>query len=85
MSPAAERYHQLTRVLIEGRALRLLSEQAEDSLLDEMDDLWWRMTPDEHAEADRWLEGVRLGARDELPLRDTDVSGNAFPRVGQAA
>lgn len=51
MTPAAQRHLQLENQLNSGRELDSLSEEDEDSLLEEMGDVWWDMTDAEHEEA----------------------------------
>lgn len=46
-----ERYSDLNKRLLDGRAAGTLSESDEDALLDEMDAAWWSMS---RAEMDAW-------------------------------
>lgn len=50
MSPRLE-YLMFEKRLLDGRSLGTLDETSECTLLDAMDDLWWRMTDNERAEA----------------------------------
>jgi hypothetical protein len=53
MTVANNRYLDLERHLVRGRALGTLSEAEDDRLLEQMDDLWWEMTAEECDAANR--------------------------------
>lgn len=80
---AADRYYQVERQIMVGRARGTLSEAREDELLEESDDLWLQLTPEERAEVDaRVLGYVALDAPEALGLLDTAVAigAGAGPR-----
>ena len=83
MTNAAERYEELTRQLLEGRARGDFEEgtpgeEAEDALLEKMDDCWAAMSEPERDEADRRLEeSRRITAPDELNTEDVSVPSGA--------
>ena len=71
---AADRYYQVERQVMVGRARGTLTEAGEDELLEESDDLWLQMTMEERAEADARVEGyIALQAPEVLGLLDTAV------------
>jgi hypothetical protein len=47
MTDAAERYERLHEVLSDARQAGDISSEADDVILEAMDELWWRMTKDE--------------------------------------
>ena len=65
MTEANERYLALEQQLVRGRALGTLSEAEDDHLLEQMDDLWWRMTAEECDAANKRAaeDAQRGGAR----------------------
>ena len=81
---AADRFYQIERQIMVGRARGNLTEALEDELLEESDELWRLMTEVERAEAD---QRVRVYAATEAPedLRLVDrviVRGDVFaPRM----
>lgn len=83
MTSAASQYEELQKSILRGRALGTLPEEAEDSLLEQMDDLWWEMTEEERREADRRAaESQHIRIREELHHRDTSLpqGANSLPR-----
>lgn len=69
---AADRYYQVERQIMVGRARGTLTEAREDELLEESDDLWRLLTTEERAEVDaRVLGYVALDAPAALGLLDT--------------
>ena len=52
MTQAARRYNTLLERLLHGRDGGSLTQEAEDELLDAMDNLWWSMTDEEHTALD---------------------------------
>lgn len=51
-----QQYLRLTKNLLTGRRNNTLNEQAEDELLEQMDQLWWKMTPEEQQKAESTLQ-----------------------------
>ncbi len=88
MTTAAQRYQELTRQLLEGRARGEFKEGSpgearEDELLERMDDCWWEMSEQERGAADRRLEeSRRIKAPDDLDVVDVAVpsGGDFMPR-----
>ena len=67
----ADSFHQLERQIMIGRARGTLTEEAEDLLLEESDDLWRRMAPDERDKADRRVRTyIAASAPAELGFQD---------------
>lgn len=52
MTQAAHKYGALLRRYVEGLDGGSLTQAQEDSLLEEMDDLWWQMTEEERDAVD---------------------------------
>lgn len=69
MSPK-ERYRELTEKLLENTAWNTLTEQEDEAIREEMDDLWWAMSEAERTEADAWLAAQRVRAPEDLGLVD---------------
>jgi hypothetical protein len=65
MSEASNRYRLLENVLLQGTAGGWLDDPKRESLLNEMDGVWWRMTEAERAAADQ--RPVRI-ASESVPL-----------------
>lgn len=83
MSPTAQRYFAIEQEILWGRAHGRLTEDTDDSLLEESDALWLRMTEDERAVADaRGRVYTAIETVAELPVRDTPVriGGSEAPR-----
>jgi hypothetical protein len=53
MTEGATKHLELERRLEEGWRNATLTEVEEDVILEEMGDLWWEMTENEHADANR--------------------------------
>lgn len=80
MSPK-ERYHELTERLLENTAWDTLTEEEDESIREEMDDLWWAMSEKERAEADAWLAAQRVRAPEDLGLVDAAEDGGVHRRA----
>lgn len=52
MTQTMTRYRALLERLLQGRDGGSLTQQREDAMLDEMDELWWKMTEDERKSLD---------------------------------
>ena len=71
MTEAARRVRQLEEFVLTRRALSTLSEEREDAILEEMDELWLQMTEEERKEINRRArDRVTVEAPDKLGLRD---------------
>jgi hypothetical protein len=68
---AADRYYQIERLIMVGRARCTLSEAHEDELLEESDELWRLLTPAEREEVDERVSRYALAeAAPSLGLLD---------------
>lgn len=71
---AADRYHQIEREILVGRARGTLNEAQEDDLLEESDALWLLLSAEERREVeDRIRVCVAADAPTELGLVDLPV------------
>jgi hypothetical protein len=52
MTDAAHRYNALLERLLQGRDGGSLTQEVEESILDEMDDLWWSMSEEDRISLD---------------------------------
>lgn len=90
MSDAFHHYRELETALIRMRWLHNgLESPEEDDLLDEMDGVWWELTPDEQDRLNR--EGPKTLIRDQVPATRTTVDVDVWsysdlpPRRKEAA
>ncbi len=84
---AADRFYQIERQLVIGRARGTISEELEDEFLEESDELWRLMTPEEREEADRRVRGyLAPDAPDDIHLVERTVAdgGKEAPRMAAA-
>jgi hypothetical protein len=82
MTPS-ERHEVLERQILRGRALGTIVEQAEDALLETLDDLWSEMSEeDRRAASERSVRRGGLIAPESLGLRDAvrNPGDQALPR-----
>ena len=54
-----EEYKRLTLKLLDGRAGGTLNEEEEDELLDQLDNVWNRLTKKQTEEISVWLKTIR--------------------------
>lgn len=66
-----DHYRELTQRLLESETWGTLSAEEEDSLLGEMDSVWWAMTDPERDEADAWLASQRARVPEDVGLTET--------------
>lgn len=86
MNDAAQRYIRLEEQILEGRALGTLDEETEDTLLEEMDDLWLEMTEEDREWANqRAQKMLAVEAPEKLPWVDLDLRRGTTERPRQAA
>jgi len=58
-------YRKMTAKLVKMIADGLGDSEAADALRDEMDPVWYRLTPEEKKVANSWDDGYLLGLRNE--------------------
>lgn len=81
---AADRYYLVERQIMVGRARGTLTEEQEDALLEETDELWLLLTEDERSEVDRRVRSyVTSEAPEDLGLldRSVDRGDTVAPRI----
>ncbi len=86
MKPS-DHYRALTERLLDDLAWGTLSEDEDEAIREQMDDLWTQMTAKERQEADDWLAAQRSKAPQKLDLEDVrvDKSVRAHRRHPSAA
>lgn len=81
MTDAAIEYQACERQILYLRATGLMRDELEDPVLERMDWLWPRMTPDEQVAA-RARARAYADAQDAAPMldRNVEVGGQGLPR-----
>ena len=75
-----EKYINLVRNLFEKRCSGKTNE--EDKCLEEMDDCWWEMTPEDRAQVESCIETKDISTPKDLNMIDVEVhiGDNKMPR-----
>lgn len=55
------RYRELIRAQLLGRRRGTLSKADDRAIAEELETMWWDMTPDQLIELDAWMRGFREG------------------------